>query len=141
MINVTIYMDGETTGIGYKFVVTRGCTAWTAYRTAKGFNRFMRAYGLKIDPATVQTHIMHHKGNARCMTAACFEKTVKDGEYFYSLDEVPEAAKQHIDLCNGEYVNCYILDEGDTVTMYRPNPNAQAVYIPYNYRECAAKFS
>ena len=43
------------------------------------------------------------------------------------------------DICNVEYVDCYITDDGQTATVYRPNPNAKNVYIPYNYLEMAYK--
>lgn len=69
-------------------------------------------------------------GKGRIITTACYDKRVTDGRYFWSLDEVPENARR---------VDCYITDDGQTATVYRPNPNAKNVYIPYNHREMADK--
>ena len=135
MISITIYLDGKTSECGYKYVVQRDCMAWTAYRTDSGFRRFLALYGLKINPQFTQLHDMQAVGKGRVITTACYDKRVTDGRYFWSLDEVPENARRFVSLCNGEYVDCYITDDGQTATVYRPNPNAKNVYIPYNYRE------
>lgn len=135
MISITIYLDEKTSECGYKYVVQRDCMAWTAYRTDSGFRRFLALYGLKINPQFTQLHDMQAVGKGRVITTACYDKRVTDGRYFWSLDEVPENARRFVSLCNGEYVDCYITDDGQTATVYRPNPNAKNVYIPYNYRE------
>lgn len=135
MISITIYLDGKTSECGYKYVVQRDCMAWTAYRTDSGFRRFLALYGLKINPQFTQLHDMQAVGKGRVITTACYDKRVTDGRYFWSLGEVPENARRFVSLCNGEYVDCYITDDGQTATVYRPNPNAKNVYIPYNYRE------
>ena len=139
MIDITIYLDGKTSECGYKYVVKRDCMALTAYRTDNGFRRFLAIYGLKINPKYTQLHDMRAAGKGRVITAMCYEKRVTDGPYFWSLDEIPENARRFVSLCNGEYVDCYITDDGQTATIYRPNPNAKNVYIPYNYREMADK--
>ena len=82
---------------------------------------------------------MRAAGKGRVITTACYDKRVTDGPYFWRLDDVPENARRFVSLCNGEYVDCYITDDGQTATVYRPNPNAKNVYIPYNYREMADK--
>ena len=82
---------------------------------------------------------MRAAGKGRVITAMCYEKRVTDGPYFWNLDDVPANARCFVSLCNGEYVDCYITDDGRTATIYRPNPNAKNVYIPYNYREMADK--
>lgn len=132
MINISMLLDGNTDEYGYKFIVKRDCCAWCAFKTANGFTRFLRSFGLKINPKFTQLHDMREAGRGRVITAMCHEKAVID-KYFWSLDEVPRDAVQYIDLCNGRYVNCYLLDSGDSVTEYRPNPNAKNVYIPYDY--------
>ena len=139
MINIIIYLDGKTSECGYKYVIQQDWMALTAYRTDNGFRRFLAVYGLKINPKYTQLHDMRAAGKGRVITAMCYEKRVTDGPYFWNLDDVPESARRFVSLCNGEYVDCYITDDGQTVTVYRPNPNAKNVYIPYNYREMADK--
>ena len=138
MMHLIIYLDGNTSDCGYKYVITRGATAWTAYRTDAGFRNFLKVYGLRINPATTELRDYCHIGKGRVITAFLHKKKVND-MYFWKLDEIPNTAKQTIALCNGSYVNCYADDHGDSVDFYRPNPNAKEVYIPYDYRAVAAR--
>ena len=68
MISITIYLDGNTSECGYKYVVQRDCMAWTAYRTDTGFRRFLAVYGLKINPQYTQLHDMRAAGKGRVIT-------------------------------------------------------------------------
>lgn len=140
MICITIHLDGKTSGCDYKYIVTKDSMAWTAFRSDNGFRRFMKLHGLKINPKCTQVHDMRHIGAGRCITTACYNKQVDDRNYFYSLSDIPEGATKFIGLCNGSYVDCYILDSGDKVSVYRPNPNANEVYKPYNYHEMSNKY-
>lgn len=139
-IRVTAYLDGMTSDQGYKFVLTQDCTNWRAFRSAKGFKRFLDALGLKIDPSKTELHDLRSFGRGRCITMVCKDKLVHDGRSFFSLDQLPQGAQPYIDLCNGNYVQCYILDEGGKVTVYSPNPNAKEVYIPLDYFTCASMY-
>lgn len=127
-----MYLDGAVDEYGYKFIVKRSSTAWRAYKTVDGFRRFLKAFGLKINPKYTQLHDMRESGKGRIITAVCYEKNIYD-LYFWSMDEIPDNATKYIDLCNGNYVECYLTDDGETVTEYRPNPNAKGVYVPYDY--------
>ena len=49
---------------------------------------------------------------------------------FWSLSEIPESAKKIKGHSNGSIVDCYILNDGETLHIYRPNPNAKEVYKP-----------
>lgn len=49
---------------------------------------------------------------------------------FWNLSEIPEGAKKIKALSNGSIVDCYILNDGKTLHVYRPNPNAKEVYKP-----------
>ena len=132
-VNILAHLDGHTSGCGYKYVVTKsngyGC-GWRAYRTAKGLKRFLDAFGLKIDPALTEINDYRAQGHGRTMLMRTYEKEVVDTStcLFWNLDEIPLQAKPFVDLCNGSYVRCFIYDEGDKVTFYRPNPNAKEVY-------------
>lgn len=132
-VRITAYLDGATVGCGYKFVVTHGYTSWRAYQTNRGLKRFLNLFGLTIDPEKTELHDYRSIGRGRCITMVCKEKKVVDGfGGFYRIEEVPEGAKEYIDVVNGSYVRCYILDEGHTVTTYKPNPNS-VYYQPLDY--------
>ncbi len=49
---------------------------------------------------------------------------------FWRLDELPAEAKPIKALSNGSIVTCYYYNDGETVTLYRPNPNAKEIYHP-----------
>lgn len=51
-------------------------------------------------------------------------------KYFWKLEELPEGCKPVEDLSNGSKVRCFAHNDGETLTIYRPNPNAKDVYIP-----------
>ena len=138
-INITAYLDGKTVGIGYTYIITYGGQSWCAFRNAKSLKRFLRLRRLEIDPAYTQLHDYRAAGRGRCITMQCKPREVKAAG-FWSLAELPAGAEHFIGLCNGSYVDCYLVNEADTVTEYRPNPNAKAVYIPYDYRVCIALF-
>ena len=57
---------------------------------------------------------------------------------FWSLDELPEGVRPIKALSNGSIVTCYFLNDGETVTIYRPNPNAKAVYHPMTIQQHVA---
>lgn len=54
---------------------------------------------------------------------------------FWTLSEIPEGAKKIKGLSNGSIVDCYILNDGETLHVYRPNPNAKEVYKPLSISE------
>lgn len=49
---------------------------------------------------------------------------------FWHRSDVPEDAMPIMALSNGSTVTCYFTNDGETITMYRPNPNAREVYHP-----------
>lgn len=54
---------------------------------------------------------------------------------FWSLSEIPEGAKKIKGHSNGSIVDCYIFNDGETLHVYRPNPNAKEVYKPLGLNE------
>lgn len=58
------------------------------------------------------------------------DRKVEDGGYFWRLDELPAGAKPIKALSNGSIVTCYFTNNGKRVKLYRPNPNATAVFHP-----------
>lgn len=140
-VRITAHLDGATVGCGYKFIVTKGPGSWRAYQTNRGLKRFLTLFGLSIDPAQTELHDYRDIGRGRCITMVCKEKTVNDniGGGFFRIEDVPEKAKEYFDIVNGSYVRCYILDEGHTVTTYKPNPNS-VYYQPIDYHYCRSQF-
>lgn len=55
---------------------------------------------------------------------------IDDSNSFWSLDEIPKGAKSITLLSNGRLVTGYILNDGNILHVYRPNPNAKDVYNP-----------
>lgn len=54
---------------------------------------------------------------------------------FWKLSDLPEGVKPFKALSNGSIVTCYFLNDGETITIYRPNPNAEKVYKPLEIQE------
>ena len=51
-------------------------------------------------------------------------------EYFWKLEDLPDECKPVEDWSNGRKVRCFAHKKDDTITIYRPNPNAKDVYVP-----------
>lgn len=49
---------------------------------------------------------------------------------FNHLEDLPKEAKPIKALSNGSIVTCYYTNDGETVTLYRPNPNYKDIYKP-----------
>lgn len=132
-VYIVAYLDGKTVGVGYRYIVTKsgdhGC-GWRAYRTTSGLRRFLKAFGLKIDPTRTKYYDFTERGHGRSVHMETYEKEVVDtfDGGFWSYDEIPPEAIPFVDMCNGQYVKCFIHDEGHKVTCYKPNPNAKYVY-------------
>lgn len=133
-VHITAYLDGKTIGLRYRFIVTKDCTSWRAYQTVAGLKYFLKNFGLEIDTSLTKLCDYSHLGNGRLVSMTCKEKLVIDDfGGFWDIAEVPKEAKPYYDLCNGSYVQCYILDKGNEVITYKPNPNAQEFYKPLDY--------
>lgn len=60
---------------------------------------------------------------------------LNDNKHFFKLSELPEGVKPFKALSNGSIVTCYFLNDGETIHIYRPNPNAKEVYKPLEISE------
>ena len=138
MIRITMNLDGKKSPCGYRFIIQRDGTAWTAFKTVKGLKYFMEGYGLKLDPSQTEYCDCREQGCGRWVSGAFFPKKI-DSVYFWKESDVPEGAKKHIALVNGSYVDCYIVDKGSEAIIYKPNPNAKEVYKPYVYAAMRAE--
>ena len=134
MIDLTIYLDGKMSEWGYKYVITKDFSRWTACRNDNEFRYFIQNTGLTINPKCTEIHDYSDRGKGRIITTSFYKHKI-DERLFWNIEEVPVNAKQFIELCYGSYVNCYTVIEADKTTIYRPNPNAKSVYLPYEYFE------
>ena len=64
-------------------------------------------------------------------------RTIDDrcGGGFWKLSDIPDDAKPFKALSNGSIVDCYFLNDGETIHIYRPNPNAKEVYKPLSLKD------
>ena len=131
----SIYYDPKRSEMGYKFLITRGATNWTAFKTVAGFKQFMKVYGLQIDTTKTQIQELIYS-NGRIMHIKF--KPSKFNEYsFWKLSDIPnfKKCKKFIGLSNGSYVDCFYKQWKNGNIVYRPNPNAKDVYQPLSIDE------
>lgn len=54
---------------------------------------------------------------------------------FKCMEELPEGCRKIHSHSNGRIVECYVHNDGETITTYRPNPNYPDVYHPLEFEE------
>lgn len=154
MINLKIYLDGNKSNNGYKYIVTDNCTSWTAFRNDNEFRYFLKTTGLKINPLYTQVIDLRSEGKGRYITARFHKRKVTECLFWGKQDidtfshmregvktfnEIPANAVSYIGLCNGSYVTCYsVINENETI-LYKPNPNSKSVYKPLDYESTVQK--
>jgi hypothetical protein len=62
------------------------------------------------------------------------DRKFEDGS-FWSLEELPIGARPIKAFSNGSIVTCYYTNDGEIITIYRPNPNAKTVYSPLTIQQ------
>ena len=50
---------------------------------------------------------------------------------FWSLAEIPSNAKKVNLMDNGDMVTCYFINDGQTIHLFRPNPNVKELHRVY----------
>lgn len=62
--------------------------------------------------------------------------TIESDPYpFWKMEDIPENAKPIKALSNGSIVTCYFTNDGEKIRIYRPNPNAHAIYKPLSIEQ------
>ncbi len=102
------------------------------FNTWQQLQDFLGFTGLKIDLIDVREYYKPECGRWRKYIV---NKLLDDSNSFWDLSEVPKEAKKIKGHSNGSLVDCYILNDGDVLHVYRPNPNARAVYQPLPLEE------
>lgn len=59
----------------------------------------------------------------------------KEEPYFWKREDVPVLARPVKLLSNGSIVTGYVWNDGTTIHIYRPNPNAKEVYKPMSLED------
>lgn len=62
-------------------------------------------------------------------------RKINDHKYFWKMEELPDGARPIKALCNGSIVDCYFVNDGETIDIFRPNPNAKDIYHPLSVEE------
>lgn len=84
------------------------------------------------EPYTIEYYTLSHNFDT---DAVCHLTEWGAFPGFWSLDEVPAGAVPFVGLSNGSLVTCYATNDGETIRLYRPNPNAPDVYKPLSTAE------
>ena len=114
----------------YKHILTKGAYAYTAFRTDKGLNDFIKRTGIDF---VKQNEVMTaDHGKVQWFVAENIEIQEK---LFWKMEDIPENAVKYTDLSNGSLVDCYYTKENNVYTEYRPNPNAKEVYKPMELKQ------
>lgn len=114
----------------YRHILTKDVYSYTAFRTDKGLNDFIKRTGtdfIKQNEVMTADH-----GKVQCFVAENIEIQEKS---FWNMEDIPNDAVKYTDLSNGSLVDCYYTRENETYTVYRPNPNAKEVYKPMGLKQ------
>ena len=114
----------------YRHILIKGVHSYTAFRTDKGLNDFIKRTGANF---TKRNEVMTAEhGKVQSFFAENIEIQEKS---FGKMEDIPENAVKYTDLSNGSLVDCYYTNENNVYTQYRPNPNAKEVYKPMELKQ------
>lgn len=110
----------------YRYLITNGATAHTAYETKQGFLRYLEERGLtlaeELPQDSTKTHSMGIKG-------AYIDRSHMDYNEFYGLRN--DAIVQTKTLSNGDYTLALITEDNQGRTVHTLNPNC--IRIEYDH--------
>jgi hypothetical protein len=86
----------------------------------------------ECEPYTIEYYTLSHDFD---VDAFCHDTQWGKCRGFWSLDELPSGVVPFIGLSNGSLVTCYAANDGEKISLYRPNPNAKEVYKPMTTAE------
>ena len=95
-----------------------------SFRTLKAFRRFVRRFGLHLTP------LGSYAGASGVEVERHAVRETFSSHFFWRCSDLPEGARRFRALSNGSIVWCFWKRTGDHIDIYRPNPNAKAVYRP-----------
>lgn len=93
-------------------------------------NDFLTFAGLKLG------NLVKEENKGECGMFRMWEIDSKiDDCGFTNLADLPKESKPFIGLSNGRLVTCYLWNDGNTLHIYRPNPNIKDIYNPLSIEE------
>jgi hypothetical protein len=108
---------------GYKYLIRNSWSAYTAYKTDKGFQDWLERANVKLELKEVN--------ELDGKVAKVYKAHGTITEYlFWKMEEIPTNAITFKGLSNGSLVDCFYIHNENGSTIYRPNPNAKEVYKP-----------
>lgn len=110
---------------GYKAVIRQAGEYWY-YHLAEFYNieqlyKFCKKFGITLLPKSESDSVYIFESS---------KKIIDSNRKFWKLSDLPKNAKPIFALSNGSIVKCYYTNTKTTVRIYRPNPNAKAIYKP-----------
>ena len=113
----------------YKHILTKGAYGYTAFRTDKGLNDFIKRTG--IDFIKHNEVMTADHGKVQSFAAENIETQEK---LFWKMEDIPENAVKYTDLSNGSLVDCNYTNENNAKYVYKPMGLKQHLeYISINY--------
>lgn len=157
MITVQIYLDNNTSEYGYKYIIRKNHSSFSACRNDNEFRYFLQITGLKFIPRSAVVCDHRKEGKGRFILAQLSDITITE-QFFWGNEDIgsfseedkkkvvfaeniPTTAIPYIGLSNGSYVTCYSLIEKGKTTLYIPNPNSQSVFKVFDYTETVKKLA
>lgn len=116
--HIIIYQNGP---FGYHFA---------EMNTIEQLEKFSKMLGFSYTLEEV-SHSEKHGEYKKCRLTHSIDDNTRN---FWELSDVPTGAKPFKALSNGSIVDCYFLNDGETIHIYRPNPNAKNVYKPLSLK-------
>lgn len=119
----------------YKVIIHRGMYYFAEFPSIEAFKLFAHTIGFDytfdhMDSCDNHLFISYFTVNRNFVEGKPHKWAGWDFEYFWSKDELPSGCKPILGFSNGSLVTCYFTNDGETVTIFRPNPNATEVYHP-----------
>ena len=109
------------------FAQAVGGFSWTLDHVERLELERVRDSWKSCSPYSIEFYTLSHRFE---VYAVCHDSKWGKCAYFWRLDEVPAGAVPFVGLSNGSLVTCYATNDGETIRLFRPNPNAKEVYRP-----------
>lgn len=90
------------------------------------FIKFCEYIGLGFEK--VGEEDVQHEGAK--VTYYKLNRKFREDKYFWHYEDLPDGVRPIVGHSNGSLVTCFFKDDGETITIFRPNPNAHEVYMP-----------
>ena len=113
-------------------IIYNGFYHFAEMHTIEQLEKFSNMLGFTYTPEEVSQSEEHGKYRRYSIS-----RTIDDrcGGGFWKLSDIPDDAKPFKAPSNGSIVDCYFLNDGETIHIYRPNPNAKEVYKPLSLED------